>query len=184
MQAMPAEHPARRRPSWKQFLAVAMALVVGGVLLEKYMARQGSWGKGCTVLRGAAREDAQLELTVRQYLQAFERKDLDALGSYFADNVELRDWEGSDFGKEKVLAANQKLFDGFGKIEAQVKNMIVSSKARAVAVEFLLKLHPKAEDGKEAKVIPVTDIIKLGDAASGSKITSVKAYKRSNKTIL
>ena len=39
------------------------------------------------------------------------------------------------------------------------------------------------EDGKEAKVIPVTDIIKLGDAASGSKITSVKAYKRSNKTI-
>ena len=182
MQAMPAEHPARRRPSWKQFLAVAMALVVGGVVLEKYMARQGSWGKGCTVLRGAAREDAQLELTVRQYLQAFEHKDLDALGPYFADNVELRDWEGSDFGKEKVLAANQKLFDGFGKIEVQVKNMIVSSKDRAVAAEFLLKLHPK-EGGKEAKVIPVTDIIKLGGAASGSKITSVKAYKRSNKTI-
>ena len=30
MQAMPAEHPVRRRPSWKQFLAVAVALVRAG----------------------------------------------------------------------------------------------------------------------------------------------------------
>ena len=58
-----------------------------------------------------------LKAKAEQYFETFSSKDLNGLASMFADNIMLRDWTGDATGKEKVLTANQDIFDAVDTIQ-------------------------------------------------------------------
>ena len=60
-----------------------------------------------------------LKAKAEQYFKTFSSKDLNGLASMFADNIMLRDWTGDATGKEKVLTANQDIFDAVDTIQVK-----------------------------------------------------------------
>ena len=56
--------------------------------------------------------DTSIDTIVKQYFDAFNRRDLDKLAVLYADGVILSEWDEHVFvGRERVLEANKKLFD-------------------------------------------------------------------------
>ena len=104
----------------------------------------------------------------REYLDAFQNRDIISLGSFLSESVELSDWEQRAHGKSAVIDANAAIFSMFNKIELTITNIISSE--RQAAVEFDLRLLGPSDDIS----IPVTDIIEFDDDL---KISSVRAYR-------
>ena len=109
-----------------------------------------------------------LEEITRNYLQAFQNRDIETLSKFFSETVELRDWELYAEGKKNVIKANQRIFDAFSVITVEITNII--SKKNQVAVEFRLVL---SEDGSEVSIL-VTDIIEFDERF---QISRLRAYR-------
>ena len=102
----------------------------------------------------------------RNYFETFSNQDLAGLGKLFADNISLRDWEIQANGKQEVLDANQKIFNGVDNI--QVNPLRLYEDGNIVIAE--LKINTNV--GKE--MLLVVDVIAFDNE---KKITAIRAYK-------
>ena len=109
-----------------------------------------------------------LEEVTRNYLQAFQNRDIETLSEFFSESVELRDWDLYAEGKKNVIEANKGIFDAFSIITVEITNII--TKENSVVVEFILNL---SDEGSEVSIL-VTDIIEFDERC---QISRLRAYR-------
>ena len=105
-----------------------------------------------------------LKRLVKQYFKAFNNHSTDQLLPLFSQNIQLRDWEVSLKGIDKVLAHNNKIFVENKKIHVMVNEL--SFNKRTVFAELLIQI-------KKNKNINVIDIITYDNK---NLIKSIKAF--------
>lgn len=101
----------------------------------------------------------------RDYLNAYARKDLEAIAAMLAEDVRLRDWNLAVQGKAAVLAETAKNFASVSSIAIEVLSL--HERAQGVAGELRILI-----DGKLA--LFVVDVI---DFDAQGRITAIRAYK-------
>jgi len=104
---------------------------------------------------------------VIKYFQNFSNKDIDALSEMFSEDVRLTDWDIAEAGKEKVVAANQKIFDSVESIVVKPLYFYYDNED-SFAVEILIVVN-------ETEFLEVVDVIRFNDEGL---IDSIKAYKK------
>ena len=102
------------------------------------------------------------------YFEAFSRGDLDALRELYANNIYLRDWEGTYVGSMVVLDANKQLFDNVDALAVRIIALHCDEDARTIAAEIEIMLP------NESLPLLVVDVIEFN--AEGL-ISSIRAYK-------
>ena len=101
------------------------------------------------------------------YFQAFSTGDLDALGELYANNVYLRDWEGTYVGAMVVLDANKQLFDNVDALAVRIIALHCDEDARTIAAEIEIMIP-------DSDPLLVVDVIEFN---SEGLISSIRAYK-------
>ena len=101
------------------------------------------------------------------YFQAFSEGDLDALGELYANNIYLRDLEGTYVGATVVLNANKQLFDNVDALAVRIIALHCDEDARTIAAEIEIMIP-------ESDPLLVVDIIEFN---SEGLIGSIRAYK-------
>ena len=104
---------------------------------------------------------------VIKYFQNFSNKDIDALSEMFSEDVRLADWDIAEATKEKVIAANQKIFDSVESIVVKPLYFYYDNED-SFAVEILIVVN-------ETEFLEVVDVIRFNDEGL---IDSIKAYKK------
>ena len=101
------------------------------------------------------------------YFQAFSEGDLDALGELYANNIYLRDWEGTYVGAMVVLGANKQLFDNVDALAVRIIALHCDEDARTIAAEVEIMIP-------DSDPLLVVDVIEFN---SEGLISSIRAYK-------
>lgn len=108
---------------------------------------------------------AESQQAFRHYLDAYARKDLDAIAAMLAEEVRLRDWNLAVQGKAAVLAETAKNFASVSSIAIELLSLHES--AQGVAGELRIRVDEKLE-------LFVVDVI---DFDEQGRITAIRAYK-------
>lgn len=98
------------------------------------------------------------------YLEAYSRKDLEAVAGMFADDIALRDWKISVSGKETAVAETEKNFNSADSIRIEILNTYESDDA--VAGELRITVD-------ESEVLHVVDVVTYD---ADGRICSIRAY--------
>ena len=98
------------------------------------------------------------------YLNAYAKKDLEAISTQFADDILLRDWKISVSGKACAIAETKKNFEAARSIEIEILNTYESTNAVAGELKIVV-------DGQE--VLFVVDVVTFN---VDGKIASIRAY--------
>lgn len=98
------------------------------------------------------------------YLQAYARKDLDAIAGMLADEVHLRDWNLSVRGKAAALAETAKNFAAAQSLEIEI--LALTESERSVAGELRIRVDGHAE-------LFVVDVL---DFDAQGHIRAIRAY--------
>jgi hypothetical protein len=115
-------------------------------------------------LFGFLNDDANIQHIVKQYFDAFNKHDLDALSALYSESVVLSEWDENVFiGKDKVLAANKQLFDNEPNLYISV---IATGTANNTSVNEII-VYTKTGPVK------IVDSINVGNG----KIIKVMAYR-------
>lgn len=101
-----------------------------------------------------------------KYFKTFSNQDLAGLGKLFADNISLRDWEIQANGKQEVLDANQRIFNGVDNIQANPLRLY--EEGNTVIAELKININVEKE------MLLVVDVIAFDNE---KKITAIRAYK-------
>jgi hypothetical protein len=110
-------------------------------------------------------------LTIK-YFEAFSNKDLDTLEALYAQNVYLRDWQGTHVGMYAVLTENKRLFADADAIVLRPVALHCDLDASTIAAELEIMISA----GEETHCFPVVDIVEFNEA---KEIVSIRAYKGS-----
>ena len=109
------------------------------------------------------------------YFKFWNSQDLESLRGIFTNDVVLSDWEIYKCGIEKVIAANENIFNNVSNIHANVLSLTVGPKK--VIAELVIDVETLHEDGSlNIASLPVVDIIQFNN--SETKIKSITAYRR------
>ena len=103
---------------------------------------------------------------VRSYFEFFSNKDIYNLKNMFADEVILQDWDILAIGKEKVIEANQNIFNSVSTISVTLKSMYQDGLVTICLIEILIN---------KEEILKVVDIIKFNNE---NKIIAISAYKQ------
>jgi len=107
-----------------------------------------------------------------KYFTAFSNKNIDLLSKMFSDDIELVDWNISAKGKEKVIEANENIFDNVKKIQiTPIK--FYSNSDTSYSVQISISID-------NAETFEVIDVIEFDH---DGLISSVNAYKILNTNI-
>ena len=98
------------------------------------------------------------------YLAAYARKDLAAIGAMLSDDAQLRDWNLAVRGKEAVLAETARNFSAAATIDIETLALYTSEDAVAGELRIVVGRH------EELRVVDV-----LSFDAQGA-IVSIRAY--------
>lgn len=98
------------------------------------------------------------------YLAAYARKDLAAIGAMLSDDAQLRDWNLAVRGKEAVLAETARNFSAAATIDIETLALYTSEDAVAGELRIVVDQH------EELRVVDV-----LSFDAQGA-IVSIRAY--------
>ena len=98
------------------------------------------------------------------YLAAYARKDLAAIGAMLSDDAQLRDWNLAVRGKEAVLAETARNFSAAATIDIETLALYTSEDAVAGELRIVVDHH------EELRVVDV-----LSFDAQGA-IVSIRAY--------
>lgn len=101
-------------------------------------------------------------LKTNEYFEAITSKDLAALSEMYSDKVALVDWNGSWFRPDKVLEANEQLFQN--DFELKVLDIVQSDNKTFNTI--VIKINNE--------IVEIMDVITFDD---NFKILSIKAYK-------
>lgn len=104
------------------------------------------------------------EQLFRSYIAAYSNMDLDEVSSMLAEDVHLRDWKISVYGKEKAVTETRKNFEASNSIEIQI--LTTYQAKNAVAGELRIVVN-------QAEVLYVTDVLTFNEEG---KISSIRAY--------
>lgn len=102
-----------------------------------------------------------------EYFRAFGDGDLDALGDLYANNIYLRDWEGTYVGAAVVLDANKQLFDNVDALAVRIMALHCDEGAQTMAAEIEIMIP-------DSEPLLVVDVIEFN---SNGLISSIRAYK-------
>jgi hypothetical protein len=120
--------------------------------------------EGALVGRGVM-ENIQLEFLAREFLAAYEAKDLQTISSKLAEGVVVKDWNLEVVGKTQVLREFAKNFEEASSLSIQIVQL--HSSENAVAAELEIKVN-------EIEILHVVDVITF---AENNEITSIVSYK-------
>jgi ketosteroid isomerase-like protein len=110
-------------------------------------------------------ENIQLEFLAREFLAAYEAKDLQTISSKLAEGVVVKDWNLEVVGKTQVLREFAKNFEEASSLSIQIVQL--HSSENAVAAELEIKVN-------EIEILHVVDVITF---AENNEITSIVSYK-------
>lgn len=99
------------------------------------------------------------------YFKSFQNKDIKTLEKMFSEQITLRDWEVDVKGVDRVLKANQNIFNNTGDIKITRMSTIAHESGLTFS-EILIDVN-----GEQLKVL---DVIVFNN---DNKITSIRAYK-------
>ena len=120
--------------------------------------------EGALVGKGVM-NNIQLELLAREFLAAYEAKDLQTISSKLAEGVVVKDWNLEVVGKTQVLLEFAKNFEEASSLSIQIVQL--HSSENAVAAELEIKVN-------EIEILHVVDVITF---AENNEITSIVSYK-------
>lgn len=100
----------------------------------------------------------------RAYLAAYERKDVDAISSMFANDIHLTDWKLSVRGKSAALAETARNFESAKSIEIDV--LFVHGSDNTVAGELRILVDGEIE-------LFVVDVVEFDERG---RIGAIRAY--------
>lgn len=98
------------------------------------------------------------------YLNKYAAKDLAAMEAFFAEDIHLRDWKISVYGKEKALAETKKNFEAANSIAIDVLSTL--SNENSVAAELKIVVDQYEE-------LYVVDVVSFN---ADGKINAIHAY--------
>ena len=98
------------------------------------------------------------------YLECYQRKDIDGVSNMFADDVHLRDWKISVFGKDIAVAETQKNFDSASSLDIEILNVMENKNC----VSGELKIVVNQEE-----ILFVVDVVTFNESGL---ISSIRAY--------
>ena len=101
-------------------------------------------------------------IKTNEYFEAIASKDLIKLSEMYSDKISLVDWNGSWFRPNKVLEANEQLFQN--EFELKVLDIIQSDNKTFNTI--VIKINNE--------IVEILDVITFDDTF---KIISIKAYK-------
>ncbi len=99
------------------------------------------------------------------YVDAFNRRDIDRLATLFDPAVTLRDWALDARGRDAVLQANREMFAATASIHATVLNSV--AEGRRVVLELDVVVN-----GQER--LPVVDILEFDGTG---RLLAIRAFK-------
>jgi hypothetical protein len=103
-----------------------------------------------------------LVMKTNEYFEAIASKDLVALSEMYSDKISLVDWNGSWFRPDKVLEANQQLFQN----EFELKVLDIVQSDNKTFNTIVIKI--------DNEILEIMDVIEFDN---DFKIVSIKAYK-------
>jgi len=104
------------------------------------------------------------EQLFRSYITVYANMDLDEVSSMLAEDVHLRDWKVSVYGKENAVAETRKNFEASTSIEIQI--LATFQAENAIAGELRIVVN-------KSEVLYVTDVLTFNE---DGKISSIRAY--------
>ena len=108
---------------------------------------------------------ADIEALTREFISAYEQKDMAAIAEMFSPDVILRDWNSEVVGYEAAIQEYTNNFQAADTLDIKIQNLLVSGPSAAAVLEIVV-------DG--------VDNLKVVDLLSFSvdgKIQSIVAYK-------
>lgn len=105
-----------------------------------------------------------IESVTKQFLAAYEDKDLKAIAAQLAENVVSRDWNSETSGKASVLDEFAKNFESASSIKIQLHQLLIALDSVAAEIEIDV-------DGERLSVV---DVLTFDDQA---KIISIISYR-------
>ena len=102
---------------------------------------------------------------LRQFLEAYEAKDLSTISALLADDVVVRDWNLEAVGKDAALSEFAKNFQDASSLDIHLRHVYNSETGVAAEIEI-------AVNGVES--LRVVDVLTLNAAM---KIISIVSYK-------
>lgn len=110
-------------------------------------------------------ENMQTGILAREFLAAYEAKNLPAISSILAEGVVVRDWNIEVVEKTQALREFAKNFEEASSLSIQIVRL--HSSENAVAAELEIKVN-------EIEILRVVDVIAF---AENNEITSIVSYK-------
>ena len=108
----------------------------------------------------------ELKNIAKNYFNAFQDKNLNALSEMFDDSVTLKDWNINVLGKAAVLNANKEIFDSLNTICVDIKMIYLYENTIIAELDITVDKQPEK--------LPVVDIITFNKM---NKIKSIVAYR-------
>lgn len=106
------------------------------------------------------------------YFKYFSNKNINLLSEMFSDKVELSDWNISAIGKDKVIEANQNIFDSVNSIRVIPVNFYSKSDL-TYAVQIYIIIN-------DEEVLNVIDVIEFDNDGLILSINAYKIFQRLN----
>lgn len=104
------------------------------------------------------------EKIARFYLRKYQEKDLQAIASVFTEDIHLRDWKISVYGKTNALAETQKNFEEASTIDISVMHLYQNENTVAAELEITVN---------KSEILYVVDVISFD---ADGKIKAIRAY--------
>ena len=101
----------------------------------------------------------------KDYFKTFSNKEIKKLGTFFSDDISLRDWDISAIGLNNVLKANSNIFNSVETISVQPIKIYQCDSTIIAELEILINSSDK---------ILVVDVIEFDNSG---RILSIRAYK-------
>ncbi|MFM1787028.1 MAG: hypothetical protein RL228_978 [Actinomycetota bacterium] len=102
---------------------------------------------------------------LRDFLTAYESKDIVAIAEMFSSDVLLRDWNLEVTGKAEALREFKKNFAAAQSLKISINTIYVSESGAAAELEILVN---------QTELLKVVDVVTFD---TSNKITSVVSYK-------
>ena len=106
-----------------------------------------------------------LKQSCKEYFRAWSDKDLARLEGMFAEEVRLRDWNGTSFGREQTLTINSNIFTSVDTCKALPLYMYQDGNTVACRLNVYINEEPAFE---------VLDLITFDDEG---KIVEILAFR-------
>ncbi len=98
------------------------------------------------------------------YLKSYQDKDIEAVSNMFAEDIHLRDWKISVFGKSIAVSETQKNFDNASSIDIEILNIMESKESVCGELKIVVN---------KEEVLFVVDVVTFNDEG---QISSIRAY--------